>query len=76
VTAHYRLTAFSVGGAEVKRVVLDRGWLGAFYIEGFEMRTADIGAPVLPTAAALTLLPYPFTDPAASPSTIHRWMNM
>ena len=54
MTADYRLTAFSVGGAEVKRVDLDRGWVGALFGEGFEMRTADVGAPVDVTVVALT----------------------
>jgi hypothetical protein len=54
MTADYRLTAFSVGGAEVKRVDLDRAWVAALRAEGFEMRAADVGAAVLVTVATLT----------------------
>jgi hypothetical protein len=33
--------------------------------------------PLHPAAARVrSNAPYPLTEPAASPSTIHRWMNM
>ena len=54
MSADYRLTAFSVEGADVKRVRLDRGWMAALFTDGIPMRTADVGAPVLVTVVALT----------------------
>jgi hypothetical protein len=54
VTADYRLTAFSVDRTEVRRIALDRGWLGALFTKGVEMRTADVGAPMDVTVVALT----------------------
>ena len=54
MTADYRLTAFSVEGAEVKRVDVDRAWLASLFTEGFAMRAADVDAPADVTVVALT----------------------
>src|SRR5687767_9522040 len=54
MVADHRLTAFGVGSSDVKRVSIERAWMGALKTCGFELRMADVGECILVMSLALT----------------------